>query len=212
MLTRERHNRSIKLAAVAALIAMGVSGTAPALAAISFGTPVVPNPELAKLRGGFNIGGMRFNFAFVSATCVNGSCTAANFNSNDLPAHAAQLPQQLQQVIQVQQAGNGVQAQINGQAVDVNTPQQQTSSAQVLNANIPQQLNPQQAMITNVASNSVRQSMPALTSLIQNTANNAVIQHISSLTMTVENATSVHQMMAAGQMLQQSSIRSLPIP
>jgi hypothetical protein len=212
MLTREKHNRSRKLAAIVALTAMGVLGAAPALAAISFGAPVVPNPELAKLRGGFNVGGMKFNFAFVSATCVNGSCMDANFNSNNLPTHATQL----QQVIQVQQASNGVQAQINGQTMDVNTPQQ-ASSTQVLNTNIshqinPQQLNPQQAVVTNVIPNSVRQSMPALTSIVQNTANNAVIQHISSLTMTVENATAVHQMMAAGQILQQSSIRSLPIP
>jgi hypothetical protein len=204
---REKHNRSRKLAAIVALTAMGVLGTAPALAAISFGVPVVPNPELAKLRGGFNVGGMKFNFAFVSATCVNGSCMNTNFNSNNLPTHVTQL----QQVIQVQQASNGVQAQINGQTMDVNTAQQ-ASSTQVLNTNISQQLNPQQAAVTNVIPNSVRQSMPALTSIVQNTANNAVIQHISSLTMTVENATAVHQMTAAGQILQQSSIRSLPIP
>ena len=208
MSPKKPYSRKIRpMTAVAAVIAMGALGASPALASISLGAPVVPNPELAKLRGGFNIGGMKFNFAFVSATCVNGSCTTTNFNSNDLPAQASQL----QQVIQVQQGSNGMQARINGQTMDVNTPQQ-ADSTPALNTNIPQQLNPQQALVTNVIPSSVRQNMPALTSIIQNTANNAVIQHISSLTMTVENATAVHQMMATGQILQQSSIRSLPIP
>lgn len=192
MLPKEEFNRRNRLVMAVAIIAMGALDTSPALAAIPLGAPV-PNPELAKLRGGFDIGGMKFNFAFVSATCVNGSCTTANFNSNDLPGRVSQL----QQVIQVQQGTNGIQAQINGQ---------------MMNTNVPRQINPQQALVTNVIPNSVRQSMPALTTIVQNTANNAVIQHISSLTMAVENATAVHQMVATGQMLQQSAIRSLPIP
>lgn len=240
MLPKKLHNRNIRpMTAVAAIIAMGALGTSPALATISLGSPV-PTPELAKLRGGFDIGGMRFDFAFVSATCINGSCTTTNFNSNDLPAHASQL----QQVIQVQQGSNGMQAQINGQTMGLNVSQQgrahqvpntnvaqqispqQTSvtnlvpnnvsqqggAHQVPNTNIAQQISPQQMSVTNLVPNSVRQSMPALTSIIQNTANNAIIQHISSLTMTVENATVMHQMVATGQILQQSSIRSLPIP
>ena len=204
MLNIKKCNRNSKMAAVSVLAAMGVFGAAPALSAISFGAPEVPNPQLAKLRGGFDVGGMKFNFAFVSATCVNGSCTRSDFNSSELTAITTPLRQvnqahtpQLQQVIQVQPGSNGVQALVNGQSLNV----------QNLSSNISPQ-----AAIDRVASNVAPANLPALTALVQNTANNAVIQHISSLTMTVDNASAMHQMVAAGQILQQNSIRSLPIP
>lgn len=64
--------------AVAVTGILGVAGTTPALAGISpisLGAPV-PTQELAKLRGGFDVGGMVVKLGVQMATAVNGVLTS----------------------------------------------------------------------------------------------------------------------------------------
>jgi len=162
-----------------AILCMAVPISASAMPLL--GMPV-PTAELAKLRGGFAIGGMVVKFGVEMTTYINGMLASrsgidSSSNGNTIIASQNTSVQQTMVVAQ----GSGVQQVV-----------------QVGNAN-------------QVSSSLLNQATSAL-AVVQNNLNNQVIQHATVINLDVSNGIHAQQMTQIGQALQQGNIRSLNVP
>ncbi len=176
-----KSNRSFQRPIMGALAILCMAGPISASAMPLLGMPV-PTTVLAKLRGGFAIGGMVVKFGVEMTTYINGmlaSSSGIDSRSNGNTIIASQNTN-VQQTMVVAQ-GSGVQQVV-----------------QVGNAN-------------QVSSSLLNQATSAL-AVVQNNLNNQVIQHATVINLDVSNGIHIQQMTQIGQALQQGNIRSLNVP
>ncbi|QQD72386.1 hypothetical protein [Acidithiobacillus ferrivorans] len=176
-----KSNQSFQRPLMGVLAILCMAGPVSASAMSVLGMPV-PVAELAKLRGGFEAGGMVVKFGVEMTTYVNGMLASRSGidsgpSGNTIIASQSTNVQQTMVVAQ----GSGVQQIV-----------------QVGNAN-------------QVSSGLLNQAASAL-SVVQNNLNNQVIQHATVINLDVSNAIHTQQMTQIGQTLQQGNVRSLNVP
>ena len=169
------------LMGVLAILCMAGPISASAMPLPLLGMPV-PTAELAKLRGGFAIGGMVVKFGVEMTTYINGMLASRSGIDSSPSGNTIVASQNtgVRQTMVVAQ-GSGVQQVV-----------------QVGNAN-------------QVSSGLLNQATSAL-AVVQNNLNNQVIQHATVINLDVSNGIHAQQMTQIGQALQQGNIRSLNVP
>lgn len=176
-----RSNQTVQRPFIGALAILCMAAPISAMAMPVLGMPV-PVAELAKMRGGFDVGGMVVKFGVEMTTYINGML-ASRSGIDSSPSGNTIIASQntgVQQTMVVAQ-GNGVQQVV-----------------QVGNAN-------------QVSSSLLNQATSAL-SVVQNNLNNQVIQHATIVNLDVSNGIRTQQLTQMGQTLQQGNIRSLNVP
>ena len=176
-----KSKQSFQHTLMSAVIILSMAGPASASVMPVLGMPV-PVAELAKLRGGFDVGGMMVKFGVEMTTYINGMLASRSGIDSGSSGNSIIASQNthVQQTMVVAQ-GNGVQQVV-----------------QVGNAN-------------QVSSSLLNQATSAL-AVVQNNLNNQVIQHATVINLDVSNAIHTQQMTQVGQALQQGNIRSLNVP
>ena len=176
-----KSNQSFQRPLIGIVAILCMAGPISASAMSVLGIPV-PSTELAKLRGGFDVGGMVVKFGVEMTTYINGMLASRSGIDSGPSGNSIMASQNtvIQQTTVATQ-GNGMQQVV-----------------QVGNAN-------------QVSSSLLNQATSAL-AVVQNNLNNQVIQHATVINLDVSNGIRTQQLTQIGQSLQQGNIRSLAIP